>query len=210
MLCWPFPSFIFLNALLALSVLFVLFNSCMGAIRLENVSDLIRSCRQVSRNCLIHTKRPMRLCRAFFVVGGSISLMVRTYSGSALNPSLAHYPSEARKVHFSRLSLSPNLRKAAKSCSRASMYSQYVLAWTRLSSIYDVMFDHADTVARASATHLENICPADVRPKASRVTFILPSKCCFVAIAFIDLYLPISAAEVESVKIFIALSDFVE
>ena len=42
-------SFIFLNALLALSVqvnvLFVLFNSCMEPIRLENVSDLIRSCR---------------------------------------------------------------------------------------------------------------------------------------------------------------------
>ena len=48
-------SFIFLNALLALSiqvnVLFVLFNLCMGPIRLENVSDLIRSCRRVSRNC---------------------------------------------------------------------------------------------------------------------------------------------------------------
>ena len=85
-------SFIFLNALLALSVqvnvLFALFNSCMGPIRLENVSYFIRSCRRVSRNCLIHTKRPMRLCSAFFVVGGSISMMARTYSGSALNLSL--------------------------------------------------------------------------------------------------------------------------
>ncbi len=33
---------------------------------------------------------------------------------------------------------------------------------------------------------------------------------CFVVIAFIDLYLPMSAGEVESGKIFIALSDFVE
>ena len=130
-------SFIFLNALLALSVLvnvlFVLFNSCMGAISLENVSALIRSCWRVSRNCLIHTKRPMWLCSAFFVVGGSISLMALTYSGSALNPSLPtirprYFASVARKVHFSGLSLSPNLRRAAKSCSSASMYSPYVLA----------------------------------------------------------------------------------
>ena len=171
-------SFIFLNALLALSVqvnvLFALFNSCIGPIRLENVSDLIRSCRRVYRNCLIHTKRPMRLCSAIFVVGGSISLMARTYSGSALNSSRhtirpRYFTSVARKVHFSGLSLSPNLRRAAKNCSSASMYSPYVLAWTRLSSIYDYMFDRADTVAWASATHLENICPAGVRPKASRV-----------------------------------------
>ena len=116
----------------------------------------------------------MRLCSAFFVVRSSISLMARAYSGSALNSSLhtirpRYFASVARTVHFSRLSLSPNLRRAAKSCSNASMYSPYVLAWTRLSSIYDDMFDRADTVARASATHLENICLADVRPKASRV-----------------------------------------
>ena len=89
-------SCIFLNALLALSiqvnVLFVLFNSCMGPIRLENVSDLIRSSRRVSRNCLIHTKQPMRLCSAFFVVGGSIFLMARMYSGVSLKPVTANYP----------------------------------------------------------------------------------------------------------------------
>ena len=108
-------SFIFLNALLVLSVqvnvvLFVLFDSCMGPIRLENVSDLICSCRRVSRNCLIHTERPMSLCSAFFVVGGSISLMARTYSRSALNPSLhtirpRYLATVARKVHFSGLSM---------------------------------------------------------------------------------------------------------
>ena len=170
--------FIFSNALSALSVqvniLFVLFNLCIGHIRLENVSDHICSSKRVSRNCLIHTKRPTRLCSNFFDVGGFISLIARTYSGSALNPSLhtirpSYFTSEARKVHFSELSLSPNVRRAAKSYSRATKYSSNVLAWTRLSSMYEKIFDRDEMVAKASATHREKIFPADVRPKASCV-----------------------------------------
>ena len=91
---------IFWKALSALSVqangLLTLLSSCMGLIRLEDMC-LICSCRRVSRNCLIHTKRPMRLCNSFFDVGGFISLMERTYSGLALNPLLVYYaPEELR------------------------------------------------------------------------------------------------------------------
>ena len=82
----------FLHTLSALlvqeNILLVLFSSCMGPIKLENVSKLIFSHKRVSRNCLIHTKRPMKLCNSFFDLGGSISLMALTYSGSTLNPSL--------------------------------------------------------------------------------------------------------------------------
>lgn len=45
-----------------------LFSSFMGAIRLENMSVRILSYRRVSRNCRIHTRRPMRLCNSFLVV----------------------------------------------------------------------------------------------------------------------------------------------
>ena len=101
--------FIFSNALSVFSVqvnvLFVLFNSRMGRIKLENVSDRICSSKRISRNCLIHTTRSTRLCNSFFDVGGFISLIARTYSGSALNPSLhtirpKYFTSEARRVHF--------------------------------------------------------------------------------------------------------------
>ena len=128
---------IFLKALSALSVqangLLTLLSSCMGLIRLENILYLICSCRRVSRNCLIHTKRPMRFCISFFDVRGFISLMAQTYSGSALNPLLftmspRNFASDVRKVHLSGFSLSPNLRRVMKSCSRVSMYLSNVLA----------------------------------------------------------------------------------
>ena len=166
--------FIFSNDLSAFSIqVNVLFDLCMGRIRLENVSDRICSSKRFSRNCLIHTKRPMKLCSSFFDIGDFISLIARTYSGSALNPSVhtirsRYFTSEARKVYFSGLSLSPNVRRAAKSCSRATKYSSNVLAWTRL-SMYEGIFDRDETVAKASATHREKICLADIRPKASRV-----------------------------------------
>ena len=63
-----------------------LFSSFMGAIRLENMSVLMLSLRRVSMNCRIHTRRPMRLCNSFLVVGGFMLIMAWTYSGSALNP----------------------------------------------------------------------------------------------------------------------------
>ena len=172
--------FIYSNDLSAFSVLvnvlFVLFNLCMGRIRLENVSDRICSSKRVSRNCLIHTKRPMRICSSFFDVGGFISLIARTYSGSALNPSRhtirpRYFTSEARKVYFSGLSLSPNVRRVTKSCSRATKYPSTVMTWTRLSSMYDI-FDRDETVAKASATHREKICPADAWPKACCVYWL--------------------------------------
>ena len=80
-----------------------LFSSFMGAIRLENMSVLMLSLRRVSMNCRIHTRRPMRLCSSFLVVGGFMSIMARTYSGSALNPSLftmrpRNLASDARKI----------------------------------------------------------------------------------------------------------------
>ena len=151
-----------------------LFSSFMGAIRLENMSVLMLSLRRVSMNCRIHTRRPMRLCNSFLVVGGFMSIMARTYSGSALNPSLfttrpRNLASDARKMHFSGFSFNPNLRRAINNCSSSVTYSSKVLAWTRLSSIYDDMFAREATVSRASAMHREKICPADVRPKAWRV-----------------------------------------
>ena len=75
----------------------------------------------------------------------------------------------ARKVHFSRLILCPNLHRAAISSPSASKYSLNVLAWTRLSSIYNDMFERDEVVTNASAIHREKIYPTDVRPKAIRV-----------------------------------------
>ena len=99
---------------------------------------------KVSRNCLIHTKWPMRLCNSFINVGNSISPMTQTYSGSALNPSLftmhpRNFASDGWKVHFFGFSLSPNLRRAVKSCSNADIYSSNVLVWGRLSSMLEDM-----------------------------------------------------------------------
>ena len=108
-------SWFFWKALWVLSVqangLLTLLRSCMGLIRLENMSYLICSYRGVSRNCLIHTKRPMRLCNSFFDVGGFISLMARAYSRSALNPlmftmCLRNFAFDVRKVHLSGFRLS--------------------------------------------------------------------------------------------------------
>ena len=100
--------------------------------------------------------------------------MARTYAGSALNPLLLtlhprNFASEVRNVHLSEFSLSPNLWRAMKSCSRASMYLSNVLAWTRLSSMLDDMLSRDVTVAKASAVQCEKICPAGVRPKVRRV-----------------------------------------
>ena len=72
-------------------------------------------------------------------------------------------------MHFSGFSFNPNLRRAINNCSSAITYSLKVLAWTRLSLIYDNMFAREATVSRASVLHREKICPADVRPKARRV-----------------------------------------
>ena len=128
---------IFSKALSTFSVqangLLTLLSSCMGFIRLENMSYWICSCRRVSRNCLIHTKWPRRLCNSFLDVEGFISLTARTYSGLALNPLLftmrpRNFASDVRKVHLSGYSLSMNFRRAMKSCSRASMYLSNVLA----------------------------------------------------------------------------------
>ena len=77
--------FIFLDALSAFSVqvkvLFVLFNLCMGCIR--NVLDRICLSKRVSRNCLIHTKWPMRLVAHSLMLGVSF-LLYPLYNGLAL------------------------------------------------------------------------------------------------------------------------------
>ena len=90
----------FLAPLVQTNVCPGLFSSFMGAIRLENMSVLMLSLRRVSMNCRIHTRRPMRLCNSFLVVGGFMSIMVRTYSGSALKPVAIHDATE--KFSFGR------------------------------------------------------------------------------------------------------------
>lgn len=116
----------------------------MGAISFENVFELICSCKR-SRNCLIHTSRPIRLCNSFFDVGGCISLIARMYSGSGLKPLLfticpRNFASDVRNEHLSGFKLSPKFQRAVKSCSRACMYSLNVFAWTKLSSMYAEMY----------------------------------------------------------------------
>ena len=116
---------IFSNAVLAFSVqvkdLVDLLSSWLCAISFDK--EVVRRCSStfVSRNCLIHTSRPIKLWSSFLVVGGDISVIALVYSGSALNPSWStirprNFASGAMKVHFSGFNFSPNSRRALNSC----------------------------------------------------------------------------------------------
>ena len=211
---------IFSKALSVLSVqangLLTLLSSCMGLIRLENMLYLICLCRRVPRNCLIHTKRPMRLCNSFFDVGGFISLMTQTYSGSALNPLLftmrpRNFTSD--EGTFVRVQLKSEFAEGNEEL----FESEYVFIEC-LSVDQGVVYVGRYVVTRCnSGQGFHYVAWKDLSSwnKTECLACVLVAsvslrKRCFVAISLVDLDLPVAAAEIKWCEVFVSFANPVE
>lgn len=136
----------------------------------------------------------------FFInIGGFISMMVRIYSGLALNPLLftmhpRNFASVARKLHLFGFSFSPNLQSAMKSCSSLPKCLDVDQVVINVGGYHSTRHDRSQS-CYASGEDLSGGCKTEGQT-CLLVASVL-CKFCFVVITFVDGNLPVTIVEIK-------------